>query len=197
MDYIQSELNKTKNDKFILVLNFPDALNRISNRFAPTSNDIISKDHLQLSIASVTIPEISIPNIVLGYSGQSMKLSSHARESYPNMNVKFVIDNGFKNYFVIYSWLNILNNERTSIFDEENIVKVVNGSFSKEYMSTFSLLAFDEYENHTCTFNFTMAFPTKLGKIEWDYRSGDDIPIEFEFAYSQLFLDMDNKQGKP
>ena len=91
--FLQSQLNKSRKDKFLLVLNLPPALRNIQQQNL-RDNNAIQQDTLQFSIYGTVIPEIIVPERIAGYSGQSYKVSSNSREPYPNISVNFTIITG-------------------------------------------------------------------------------------------------------
>jgi hypothetical protein len=188
--YTQSPFNKSRKDKFLLVLNLPAALRNISSKFERSENTIIP-DALQFSVYGSIVPEISIPNANVRYAGQTLAQSSHSREPYTPLTVNFTIDNRFNNYWVIYSWLNLLNNDETSIYDEKQLTIPTKDRFNVpnyQYRTTLSIFALDEYNKRVVEFIYKNAFPTNMGGISYSYRDADEIETSFTFEYSQLII---------
>ena len=106
----QSVLNKQRLDKFRLVLTLPNVLRDLNTSdWKVTSDDLINRDSLQFSLHGATIPEVSIPSKILPTQGQSVKITSQVREPYVPVTCKFVIDNRFRNYWVLWKWLEMIN----------------------------------------------------------------------------------------
>lgn len=187
IDTKQAPFNKSRIDKFTLVLNLPPALKSINDKFN-TSNRTINLDALQFSVFGVVVPEITVPAIETRYSGSTIYVSSHNRTSFPASNVGFAIDNQFANYWVIYQWLNVMRDEREGsagqILNERNLAK--DGAVLKEYSSMFTLYAKDEFNNNIIKFDYYNAFPTKLGSINWNYQDSKEIQSSFEFVFSNI-----------
>jgi len=118
--YIQSPFNKAKKDKFLLVLDIPPALKQIATKFN-RSTDTILPDTLQFSVFGTVVPNISVPEVQTRFAGQTLKHTSHSREPYPPVDINFTIDNRFNNYWVIYTWLNMLNNDKTGLYDQQDL----------------------------------------------------------------------------
>lgn len=198
----QSQFNKSRLDKFLLVINLPQPLREIAKKnLGSRDNTVIIEDSLQFSVYGSVIPSITVPNEDLYYGGQSMKVSKHTRPIYENVTVNFTIDNQFNNYWVIYKWLDMLNDERGSGFNGKDIantpdVPIRDPDFDSSvappeiYQTNFTLYAKDEYDKNTAKFVFTRAFPVSLGNISYNYRTPGEIETTFEFAFSQLVVEL-------
>jgi len=121
----QSNLNKARLDKFILAFSIPDCLKGIAARQERgdqhKSGGRVIPDDLQYSIYGAVVPEVDIPSITLPQFGQHLKVSSHRRSDYSDVTVNFNIDNEFNNYWYIFRWLDILNDQQTAVYDEDGI----------------------------------------------------------------------------
>jgi len=184
ISYLQSPFNKSRKDKFLMVMSLPTALKQISSKFERSSNTIIP-DSLQFSIFGAIAPSIDIPAINTRYAGQTLSHSSHARTSYEPNTVNFTVDNRFNNYWVIYKWLNLLNNDKTGVYDADN--RTSPGP-NMEYRTNISVFGLDEYNKRVVEFVYTDAFPTTLGGINYNYRDGDEVESTFTYSYSQLLI---------
>jgi len=197
---IQSQFNKSRKDKFLLVIQLPEIMRSvISNDLSIRSDDFVNQDSIQFSVYGAVVPEISVPANISGYSGQSIKTSSLSRPPYPNITVNFTVDNRFNNYWVIYKWLNLLNDQKTSLYNSSNIVPSTqvsnNGNLNKalspaSYQTDFTLYGKDEFDQNIVQFTYTKAFPVSLGSIDYSYRNAEEIETTFEFAFSQFFVDL-------
>ena len=187
IDTKQAPFNKSRIDKFTLVLNLPPALKSINDKFN-TNNKTINLDALQFSVFGVVVPEITVPAIETRYSGSTIYVSSHNRSSFPASNVGFTIDNQFANYWVIYQWLNVMRDEKegsaNGILNARNLAEA--GALLGEYSSIFTLYAKDEFNNNIIKFDYYNAFPTKLGSINWNYQDSKEIQSSFEFVFSNI-----------
>jgi len=180
----QAVLNKTLIDKFRLIFTLPPALQKINKKLGLT-NQQIDQDTIQFSIYGTVIPKIIVPATEIRYAGNTLFNSSHSKDSYPPNNVKFKIDNEFKNYWVIWNWLNLLHHEREGLFNVRNLV---DSDSYLEYMSDITITGLDEYNNSILTWTFTKSFPIDLGEIDWNYQEADEIECSFSFVYSQIFI---------
>ena len=198
----QSQFNKSRLDKFLLVINLPEPLREIAKKnLGSRDNSVIIEDSLQFSVYGSVIPSITVPSEDLYYGGQSMKVSKHSRPIYENVSVNFTIDNQFNNYWVIYKWLDLLNDENESSFNVKDIantpeVPIRDHDYDRSvappkiYQTDFTLYAKDEYDKNTVKFRFTKAFPVSLGSIDYNYRTPGEIETAFEFAFSQLVVEL-------
>ena len=180
----QAALNKALVDKFRLIFNIPPALRGINKKLA-TTNSQIDLDTMQFSVHGSVIPEIEVPATEIRYAGSTLFNSSHSKNSYPPNNVKFDIDNEFKNYWVIWKWLNLLHHEAAGLFDQDD--QTSNDSYL-EYMTDISISSMDEYNKPVLTWTFTKAFPVTLGGIDYNYRTEEQVECNFSFAYSQVHI---------
>lgn len=190
--YTQSPFNKSRKDKFLLVFSLPKALLKISKNIERTDTTILP-DTLQFSVFGNIVPDISIPAINTRYAGQTLAHSSHSREPYEPNRVNFTVDNRFNNYWVIYSWLNLLNDDKTGVYDPDQLAESIRGANrvgqpNMEYRTDISIFGLDEYNKKIVEFVYTNAFPTNLGGINYSYRDGSEIESEFTYSYSQLIV---------
>lgn len=178
----QSPFNKQRKDKFICVLTIPRIL-RDEVKDIARRNSSINFDALQFSIFGAVAPPIEIPPIAVPFSGQTLKVTSYARPSFPTLKVDFTVDNYFNNYWVIYKWLEVFNNPTLGIFSPtDNEIDSRTG----EYMTNITIYGLDEYNNKTVQFDYIRAFPTALQGIEYSDRDSGEMDCSFSFAYHQL-----------
>jgi hypothetical protein len=180
----QSILNKQRKDKFILSVNLPSALKKIDTKNVNSNLNIIS-DSLQFSIWGTTTPDIEVPGVEIRYAGSTLYNSSHGKNSYPPVTVKFTIDNRFNNYWVIYQWLNLMHDQVQGLPDVRQLIPE---DLFDEYQADLTIIAKDEFDQNVIEFTYTKAFPTSLGGIIWDYRDGNEAECSFTFVYSQLHI---------
>ena len=130
----QSPLNKQRKDKFICVLTIPNVL-RDQVKDIARRNTSVNFDSIQFSIYGAVAPPIEIPPVQIPYAGQTFKVTSYNRPSFPHLKIDFTVDNLFNNYWVIFKWLEVFNNSTQSIFDP---TAPVSDSFANEYMTAIS-----------------------------------------------------------
>lgn len=176
----QSPLNLSSKDKFILVLNLPLALRRLRS-----SDPSIDIDTLQMSVFGTVVPQISVPAIDERHSGQSVKFSSLARPEYAPLNVTFIVDNKYENYYLLWRWLNIYNEAFSSMYNSLNKPDTANET---EYQTTFSLFALNEYNKPSIEFRFHNAFITSLGALTYNYKDSEQVEASAEFTFNQLVV---------
>lgn len=184
----QSPLNRASKDKFILLMELPYVLRKYSQ-----DDDLLDIETLQFSIHGSVVPVISVPSVEAPFAGQTVNVSSHARPNYSPLSVKFIVDNDFKNYYVLWKWLNLLNTADQSIYDGTPLKKrtfediVIPGS-QHEYQTTFLLYSLDEYNKPVMEFRYHNAFITTLGSIDYSYRDGELIECSADFQFNQLTM---------
>ena len=194
VDYTQSPFNLARKDKFLLVLDIPPALKKITSKFIRNNINILP-DTMQFSVAGTVVPEISIPAVQNRYAGQTQTVTSHARDPYPPVTVEFIVDNRFNNYWVIYTWLNLLNDDKSNIYDSMGLTTPTEsldnpsarGSYN-QYKTTISVFGLDEYNKRVVEFKYIDAFPTNLGSISYSYKDSGELESSLTLNYSQLIV---------
>ena len=183
----QAPLNKNRQDKFILILNLPEGIKEITDNINRNTNRI-DANSLEISIAGAVTPTISVPQEDIPYGSHSIKVSSHARPAYDPLTINFKIDNQFNNYWSIYKWLDILNDVKTGIFNQDEIIDYPSkpNQHLPVYSSNLTVYGLDEYENKKIQWDYIGAFPTKLTEIQWNYALGDEITASATFEFTRL-----------
>lgn len=182
----QSILNRTGKDKFVLVLNLPQILRKQS-----LTNSLINIDPLQFSVHGTVVPTIQIPPNEVRFAGQSYNVSSYSRPNYAPLVVNFIVDNKFHNYWLLWKWLTILNDPKSSLYTGtkrklETLKDRLNTGILSEYQTNFSILGLNEYNNKTIEFIYYNSFITSLGGITYNYRDSEIIESTVEFQFSQF-----------
>ena len=188
----QSLLNKNRLDKFIMVFQLPPALRKIKSRNNRSSYKV-DEDAFQMSVYGAVVPEVTVAAIQIPYAGSNLYNSSHAKEPYPPIEVSFVVDNEFNNYWTMYKWLDLMHDEQTGLFDEDDLVdksapdkgKAAPFKFS-DYQTDMTLYGLDEFNNKRIGFTYTQAFPITIGSLNYNYRESGEIQSSATFVYSQL-----------
>ena len=183
----QSVLNKVRTDKFLMTLTLPKAIREINVSEARSNNSVMQQS-LQFSVFGVVVPAIVVDPIEIPFSGQSLNFTSFKRPDYANVNVNFKLDNEYNNYWVIYKWINLVNNYKEGFFYAER-PGLRNGPGLEpygEYATDITIQGLDEYNEKKIQFPYVGAIPVSLGEINYNYQSSDEISSNFEFAFSQL-----------
>jgi hypothetical protein len=195
MPIIQAPLNKARKDKFQLILTIPNILKSIDSKNT-RENEYINLDSLQFSVYSVNIPDVEVPPVQLHFSGQNYNVTSFDRPPYAAAAVNFAVDNEFKNYWMIFKWLQLLNDPLSSTYGRPEIFKAT-GGYPKldpktlyDYTTNISVIALDEYNNKKAEFKFLNSFATRLGNYSYNYRDSEEIDCSFEFVFNQLEVNL-------
>lgn len=186
----QSVLNRTGKDKFILVLNLPPVLRK---RF--TNDELLNINPLQISIFGTVVPSVLVPANEVRFGGQSYNVSSYSRPNYPPLPVNFIVDNRFRNYWVLWKWLQLLNDPNESYYTGTNPKLEtwkdrLESGIVTEYQTNFSVIGLNEYNQQSVEFVFKNAFITNLGGINYDYNDTELIKSSAEFQFSQLDVNL-------
>lgn len=190
----QAILNKSRSDKFLMVLDLPL---KMKEKFDNILQGRYSADNIQFTTYGSPVPTISVPAIDVPYDGQVYKASSLSRPAYDPLNVKFFVDNGYQNYWVIWQWLNMFNDAKYSTstiqtqknyqtFDRD--VKMQTSM--RDLVSIFRIYALDEYNNKIIAFTYSHAFPISLGEISYSHQDPSEITCNVSFAFNQLDVDI-------
>jgi hypothetical protein len=187
---LQSALNRSGKDKFILVLNLPLIL-----RKQTLANELLNIDPLQISIFGTVVPPAQVPSVEVRFGGQSYNVSSYTRPNYSPLPVNFIIDNKFRNYWVLWKWLSILNDPKSSYYTGtdpklETWRDRIDSGIVTEYQTNFSIFSLNEYNQKLVEFKFYNAFITNLGGINYDYNDTEFIKSTVEFQYSQFDVEL-------
>lgn len=186
--YNQAILNKSRSDKFTLVVGVPNILKDF-NKKGVRNNKNVDLEKIQYSIYGTIAPRIQVPAIEARYSGSTVNVSSHSHPAYAPITVKFAIDNMFYNYWFIYSWLNALRDER------EGVVGVMAEKFKagagqvyslEDYATTFTVYGKDEFNKNVIKWDYLHAFPTQLSEIDYNYQTANEIQSSFEFVFHEV-----------
>lgn len=188
----QAILNKTRNDKFLMILDLPIFLKK---KYDNILNENYHPDQIQFTTYGSPIPSVNVPPIDVAFDNQFYKASSLSRPAYQPLNVRFFVDNGYKNYWIIWKWLNSFNDSQTSKSD----VRMELMSTSKkptletpmsELVSKFTIYALDEYNKKIVAFKYNHVFPVSLSEINFSHQDPSEISCTASFAFNQLDVDL-------
>lgn len=180
--YTQATLNKTRKDKFSLLLTLPEAL-RNSNKQYNRNNANINLNTLEFSIYGVVVPKNIIPAEDVRYAAGNIYVSSHNKPSYDPVSVNFTIDNEFNNYWVIHKWLDLLRTEANGYYEYP---EQPNNIGLGQYSTDFTVIARDEFNKEIIKWIYKSAFPIGLGEINYSHRDSDEIETSFEFVFREI-----------
>jgi hypothetical protein len=178
----QSTLNKSRSDKFLMILSLPEALRKLKSE--ERSNSKLDFDTLQFTITGSPAPDIVVPAVAQPYAGQELKISSHVRQSYESVFVDFRVDNLYRNWWAIYMWLNLLNDEKYAHYNKDQYALGNAWEAMKDYTTNFTVYGLDEYNNRVIQFDYEGAFPLSLKSPKYDDKNPEEISSQFEFAFT-------------
>jgi hypothetical protein len=185
----QSYLNKARKDKFLLVFDIPPILKTIQSNYTRGDSTIIP-DSVQFSVFGTMVPGVTVRGVPVRYVGDTLYVSSHTKDPYPPVNVKFVVDSGYNNYWVIYQWLNLLHDQKTGQYNASGL-QGINCSHT-DYQTDISVYGLDEYDKKVIEFKYTKCFPTSLDEITFDAKTTGEMELEsgFTFLFSQMHISL-------
>jgi len=179
----QAVLNRARKDKFLFVLDIPNALKNIED---PVLQSSYTADPIEFTIVGSPVPKISVPSKEVPFGGQTYHVSSLTRPTYGPFSVKFLLDNGYQNYWILWNWLNLFNDNTTST---SQLTQVNNGYVSNpmsDFTSNFTIYTLDEFNNKLMSFTYTQAFITGLSEFDFSYQEPGEISCSASFAFNQL-----------
>ena len=185
----QSLLNKSRADKFLLVFDVPPILKNFDKKFEQDQTQFIGES-VQFSIFGAAVPEVTVPAIENRYAGSTLYVSSHAKNPYPPVSVNFNVDNEYKNYWVMYTWLNLLHDQYDGTYNSRKLE--TNDPDFSDYQTDLTIFGKDEFNNTRIKFTYTKAFPTTIEAVNYNYQNPDEISSGFTFVYSQLHTEIVN-----
>jgi hypothetical protein len=188
----QSILNRSRNDKFKLVMDLPIALKRKQDLVMQSN---YNADQVQFTTFGSPVPSIKVNEIKVPFGGQVYNASSISRPAYDSLSLKFLIDNGYQNYWILWKWLNLFNNSEDSsttltepIIMEIDDMRLTNPM--SDFTTTFSLFGLDEFNNKIIEFKYTQAFITSLSPIEYSFQTANEIICTATFVFNQLNISL-------
>lgn len=193
----QSILNRSRADKFNLILDLPVALKKSTDNIL---KDKFKADSIQFTVFGSPVPKIDVPEIKVPFGGQNAYVSSHVRPPAPALSLKYLVDNGYQNYWILWRWLNLFNDQSYSSSDVSNppdgFGKWHNISTSStpltDYQATFILYALDEYNNKIVSFKYKNAIITSLSELNYSHQENGEISGNVTFVYDQLIVELMN-----
>ena len=194
---LNSPLNRASKDKFVLVLTVPHLLRRFSQQ-----DPNLDIDTVQISIHGAVVPNISVPAVQAPILGQTTNYSSHSRPNYSPLQVSFLVDNNYFNYYILWKWLDLLNSAKNSWYQgteerhRNNAYNLESGGMNNEYQTDFSVIGYNEYNEESIEFYYRGAFITDLGAINYSYREADLVESTVQFQFSQLTMNIKNQLKK-
>jgi hypothetical protein len=188
----QTVLNRSRNDKFVLVLDLPRVMKDSVDGVLQSS---YSANQIQFTIFGSPVPKISVPEIDVPFGGQHIKVSSMSRPSFPSLDVKFLVDNGYQNYWTLWKWMNLFNDSRNSTSSLNTAVNTYKEPIRltnplDRYSSNFTLFALDEFDKRIISFEYTGVFITGLSEINYSYQDPAEITCNASFVYNQLNVNL-------
>lgn len=193
MNTHQSVLNKARQDKFILVFDLPPILKQIGRHYE-RNNDVVQPDSVQFSVFGTMVPEITVKGVETRFAGSTLYLTSHSKDSYPPVNIKFMVDSMYNNYYTMYSWLNLLHDQKTGVYNQQGLMPE-DANFN-DYQTDLTVYGLDEYGKKRISFTYTKAFPTTVDGITYNQKAdqGEEIESGFTFLYSQMHVNILDQQ---
>lgn len=184
----QAILNRARSDKFILVLDIPTVL---KTYFSDILQENYSADVIQLTCFGSPVPSLKVPSIAIPYGGQTHQISSNVRPAFDPFTIDFLVDNGWKNYWILSQWLNMFNDAKTGFTNvnysvrDSNIAQDIKNPFG-DFSTTFKTFALDEYNKKIMSFTYRHAFVTNVSEVNFSHQDPSEIKCKASFVYNQF-----------
>jgi len=189
----QPHLNKLRKDKFVVTLSLPNIMKQLQSR-STREDKFINLDSLQFSVYNINIPSVTVPEHQLHYGQQNYNVTSYDRPAYAPVVINFEVDNEFKNYWVLWKWLQLLNDPTNAAYGGKGIfpggMPVLEPKIVPNYQTTIVANAMDEYNNEKARFVFTNSFITTLGELDYNYRDSGQLQCSFTFVFNRLDIEL-------
>ena len=207
-DMHQSILNKSAQDKFLIILDVPVFLKPINDRNV-RKNSLINLDKWQFSPSAIAIPSVSTPAVQIPWGGQTTKMTAQTRPAYSPLKIDFQIDNNFDNYHFLWMWQAIMNDPlksaMSSYWDEKKLDPYKDTPLFKhdlpykhinykhdftQYKSKIIVLGLREYNEPIVRFTFNEAFPVEVSGINYDYKTHELLNSSATFEFNQMNVEL-------
>jgi hypothetical protein len=181
-------MDKARLDKFILVLNLPKCMRNIITTKIRT-NVLVNQNALQFSLYGAPVPVTSVAHVDLPYSGQVAKISSMARPTWQALTVDFNVDSKFVNWWVLWKWMDIINNSKLGFWNPPDRVDPNQhpaGGLA-DYAANMTVYGRDEFNKNVIQFDYIGCFATELQGIQYNYQTPDEVKSQFTVQYTQFY----------
>lgn len=145
----KTNLNKAVGQSFELI--FPKI---------PVRSKVRETEPFTLNIYGTVIPSLSISTTEHHWQG-GVNPRAMAPAIFEPWFVNFAVDSYFENWFMIYEWLSIINNNE-NIYDRT----------PSDYWISATLKVLDNQQRHILDITFEHLFPTLLNEVSLSYREG-------------------------
>lgn len=190
MSVIQSYLNKAKSDKFLMIFDLPPILKPYHSQLVRT-RDSLDRDSVQFSIHGTVIPSVTVKANDVRFAGSGLYISSHSKDSYSPVSVKFNIDSMYSNYLTIYKWLNLLHDQYSGVYNGGNLIPV-DPAFN-DYQTDITVYGLGEggIKDKRIKFTYTKAFVSSIDEVQYNQQAeqGEELQCGFTFLYSQMHVE--------
>lgn len=184
-----SDLNVARTNKFILVIDLPQCFKKLEDTGVGRKCVYFRTQKLQMNVFGKIVPEMEMPALEIPGWGQVPKVSSLSRPAHRPITVQFTVDSKYENYYVLYKWLDLMNDVKEGRFDAHQQLGKERRGHVADYTATFSLYSLAEYNTPVARWNYYGCFPTSIGAINFNKRDVKELESEFIFEYS--FVEME------
>ena len=188
----QAVLNRSRSDKFLFVLDLPTYL---KNQQDSVLEKMYDGNQIQFTTYGSPVPAITVPEKSVPFAGQVYHVSTLSRPAYPPLKISFFLDNGYQNYWVLWKWLNLFNDNNNSTTElttplNSNRENIILKNPMSDYTANFTLFALDEFNNKIMSFDYKQAFITGLSEINYSYQDPKEISCTATFVFNRLEVNL-------
>lgn len=121
---------------------------------------------------------VAMPDVIIGetpFSTANRNTSLYADKlNFDFLTVRMMVDEDMQNYREIFDWLNEI-----VYTDDENL---------RDKSEDISVVVLSSHNNPVQTIQFTSAFPTSLGSLEFDAKASDVeyLTTEVQFKFTEM-----------
>lgn len=172
------------------------ALNRQPTNLNPASGlqfkFVIRKiPNVNFTVQSVNIPSLNLAAVMQPTPLQNLPLPGTTL-SYDNLNLTFILDEKFANYFELFTWINGLGFPKDfhQYASLKNEMRDVSSKFGGIWSDAILHVLTNE-SNPILNFIFRDAFPVSLGPIQFDTRDGGPAWITCAASFKYALTDFE------
>lgn len=158
-------LNKSSPNKFNLVFTK-----------LPGDTSVSAARNFTMNIFGTILPGVRLDVSKNSYMGWQINSSSSTME-FSEWTFNFNVDENFDNWFKIFDWMQLVNNNRDYIYSKES-----------EFLVDATLLILDDYNKVIKQINFKNMFPGDLESVNFSKREGESILESSVTMYYDYYL---------
>jgi len=199
----KSEINKhglAKNNLFVMYIDAPASL---KNELEAASGNLSAfpTRSLRFFCRSVSVPELAPGTTAVARQTLGPAENFPTGLQYSTLPCDFMVDSNFGVVKYFHRWMqNVVNYDKTGIFNEYNGMLPFELGYKDEYSSTITVEMYSGNFNgvkKVYTYKFQGAYPTRVGEVSLAWANAAEImSLPVSFSYSALKVE-GSQEGSP